>query len=76
MTEYECWFCGKGIERLDARAVMIQVESFWRWNDGQRGEDGPWQTIFAHSACAKDKMRGATMNLEPSVFGEDDPESA
>ena len=72
MNEYQCWFCGKGITRVDAGAVMIIVESLWRWDAGSRSEDDPWQSIYAHSGCAKEKMEGSTMLLEPGVFGEDD----
>ena len=72
MNEFQCWFCGDGIERPDSGAVLINVESLWRWVDEVRGPDDPWQSIYAHSKCAKDRMAGATMNLEPSVFGEGD----
>jgi hypothetical protein len=72
MSEFQCWFCGEGIERTDTGAVMINIESLWRWAEGKRNDDDPWQTIYAHSQCAKDRMAGATMNLEPSIFGEDD----
>ena len=30
------------------------------------------QSIYAHSACAKDRLNGATMTIKPSIFGEDD----
>ncbi|WP_395445745.1 hypothetical protein [Caulobacter sp. UC70_42] len=72
MNEYTCWFCGKGIERTDHGAVAIGVESLWRWDADQRGDDDPWQQIYAHAECAKIRMVGATMTLEPSIFGEDD----
>ncbi len=71
MTEYQCWFCGQGIERADAGAVMINVESLWRWQDGTRTDDDPRQSIYAHSNCAKDQLKGATMNLEPHIFGDE-----
>lgn len=72
MNEYICWFCGKGIERTDRGALAIGVESLWRWDADQRGPDDPWQQIYAHAECAKARMAGATMTLEPSIFGEDD----
>jgi hypothetical protein len=71
MNGYQCWFCGKVIEPTDTAAVMIGVQSLWRWDSGVRRNDDPWQDIYAHSTCAKERMRGATMDLEPSVFGED-----
>ena len=71
MTGYQCWFCGKGIERADASAVKINVESLWRWSDGPVSEDDPWQMIYAHSYCAKDRMAGKTGKLEPDIVGED-----
>ncbi len=74
MTEYACWFCGKTIEQSDAGAVMITLENLWRWQLGSRGEDDPCQSIYAHSACAKSKIKGPTkgFELEPSTFLEDD----
>ncbi len=50
---------------------MISVESFWRWSDHERTADDPFQVIYAHSKCAKDRMAGATMALEPDIFGEE-----
>jgi hypothetical protein len=72
MNEYQCWFCGHGVERSDGGAVLISIESLWRWDAGSTGENDPLQQIYAHSACAKGRMQGATMSLEPSTFGEDD----
>jgi hypothetical protein len=72
MNEYQCWFCGEGIERADTGALMISVEGLWRWDAGSRSEDDPWQSIYVHSKCAKERLNGATMSLEPSVFGEED----
>ncbi len=72
MNGYNCWFCRNDIELDDPGAVMIVVESLWRWDAGSRSDDDPWQQIYAHSMCAKERVRGATMKLEPSVFGEDD----
>jgi hypothetical protein len=71
MTEYQCWFCGQGIERADGGAVIIIIENLWRWADAARTADDPFQSVYAHSQCAKDRMTGATMNLEPHIFGED-----
>ena len=72
MIEYQCWFCGEGVDEIDAGAVMICIQSLWRWNSGSPSEDDPLQQIYAHSECTKERMRGATMDLEPSTFGEDD----
>ena len=72
MSEYKCWYCDKDIDRTDIGAVAISVESLWRWDAGSRDDDDPWQRVYAHASCAKERMRGATMSLEPSVFGEDD----
>ncbi len=71
MTDFQCWFCGHQIARSDAGAVMLQVESLWRWAENTRAADDPCQSIYAHSECAKDRLAGATMKLEPSMFGED-----
>jgi hypothetical protein len=70
MTDYQCWFCGHGIERADAGAVMITLEGLWRRQAGSRSEDEPLQSVYSHSLCAKDRLKGATMNIEPSIFGE------
>lgn len=72
MNGYQCWFCGQGIDRADASAVVMTVESLWRWDAGSPREDDPVQSVYAHSSCAKDRLKGATMDLEPSIFGEDD----
>ena len=71
MTEYQCWFCGQGIERADAGAVAITVENLWRWEAASPGDEGDLQLVFAPSNCAKDRLQGTTMKLEPSIFGED-----
>ncbi|AHE53994.1 hypothetical protein NX02_11415 [Sphingomonas sanxanigenens DSM 19645 = NX02] len=76
MTGYACWFCAQTIERIDAGAVIIVVEGLWRWADGTRTDDDPSQSIYAHAACAKDRLRGATrtgatMTIEPHIFGEE-----
>jgi hypothetical protein len=70
MSDFSCWFCDRAIERSDAEAVLIQVRSFWRWYDGS-SEDGPAQAVYAHSACARDALKGAKMTLETSIFGKD-----
>ena len=72
MTEYQCWFCGQGIERTDTGAVMITLESIWRWEVGSHSDDDPLQSVYGHSYCAKNRMKGATMDIEPSIFGEED----
>jgi hypothetical protein len=68
MTEYQCWFCGEGIARSDLSAVMIGVQNIWRWESGVVSDDDPYQAVYAHSHCTKDRMRGATMSLDPSTF--------
>lgn len=72
MTEYACWFCDRGIERSDDGAILITLENIWRWHEGSRTDDDPCQQVYAHSSCAKDRLKGATMEIEPVVFGEDD----
>ncbi|PTD18312.1 hypothetical protein CV103_15505 [Sphingomonas fennica] len=72
MLEFQCWFCGEGIERSDGDALMIGIESLWRWAEGTRRKDAPYQNIYVHSRCAMDRMAGATMDLETSVFGEEE----
>jgi hypothetical protein len=72
MLDFQCWFCGAGIDRDDQGALLISVEGLWRWAEGRRGGDDPFQNIYVHSICAKDRLSGATMNWEPSVFGEED----
>lgn len=70
MAEYSCWFCDQKIDRSDEGAVLITFESLWRWHDGPRTDD-PAQQVYAHSSCAKQRLKGATMDIEPSMFGED-----
>jgi hypothetical protein len=41
MSDFQCWFCGEGIERTDAGAVMINIESLWRWAEELRSNDDP-----------------------------------
>lgn len=71
MNDYQCWFCGESITRTDKGAVIVNIESLWRWDAGSLDDDGPSQDVYAHSRCAKEKMMGATMDLEPSIFGEE-----
>jgi hypothetical protein len=42
MTKYQCWFCGHGIEEADTGAVVISLQSFWRWKSGSQGDDDPF----------------------------------
>ena len=72
MTDYQCWFCGESILRAHEGAVIINIESLWRWDTGSLDDDRPSQDIYAHSTCAKEQMTGATMSLDPSIFGEED----
>ena len=69
---YQCWFCGEGIDPTDADALMFSVESLWRGGAGSRNAEGPRQSIYAHSKCAEEKMRGAITDLDPGIFGEGD----
>ena len=71
MNEYQCWFCGEGIERSDTGAVLITLESLWRWDSRISRRKRPAQSVYGHSACARGRMKGATMEIEPSIFGED-----
>jgi hypothetical protein len=71
MNEYQCWFCGHGINRTDTGAVMISIGNLWLWDAGSRSEDDPWQAIYAHAACARERTKGATMEIEPHIFGEE-----
>jgi hypothetical protein len=71
MLKYQCWFCGQGIERADGGAVLIVVQSLWRWDAGSTSQDDPLQQVHAHSECAKVRLQGATMALDPRIFGED-----
>lgn len=72
MNEYQCWFCGKGIDRTaDAQAMMIAVENLWRWDTGSKSDDDPWQAVFAHSVCARTRLKGSNMELETDLLGDD-----
>jgi hypothetical protein len=70
--EFQCWFCGQGIERSDSGAVLIGVESLWRWESSFRKDNDPYQQVYSHKECAKSRLSGASMPLEPNIFGEDD----
>jgi hypothetical protein len=72
MNGFQCWFCGEGIDRTDANAAMVTIEGLWPWAEGTRRDDDPSQSIYVHSHCAKTRMAGATMDLETSIFGEED----
>lgn len=71
MTGYACWFCDRAIERSDAGAVLINVRGFWSWHDGSTTDDDPAQDVYAHSACTRDRLRGAAMDLE-AIFVDGD----
>ena len=71
MIEYQCWFCGQGIERSDAGAVAITLQNFWRWYAGSQQDDDPLQMVYAHSGCVRARLSGETMELDPSIFGDD-----
>ena len=63
MTEYECWFCGKGIDRGDALAVGVSARNMWSSDD-----DDPTQDLYIHSECAAERLTGARMSFDPSVL--------
>ena len=69
-TAYACWFCGKNITSADTGAVVIGIAPLWPWDSGLAGEEYPSQQIYAHSTCAKARLNGANMRLEPEIFGE------
>ena len=71
MFAIQCWFCEREIERSDNSAVLISISNLWRWADNSATEDGPAQSIHAHSACALKKLAGPTMCIDPDVFVED-----
>jgi len=70
MGDYQCWFCGQEVEEIDNDAVMVSVENLWNWRARHSEPDAPVQAMFAHSTCAKDRMRGATMELDPRTLRE------
>ena len=70
MTDHECWFCGQGIARTDAKAIIITVENLWQWQEALARDDDPLQAIYAHSDCAKVRLQGAKMSLEPDILGD------
>jgi hypothetical protein len=72
MLDFQCWICGEAINRDDENAVLLSIGGLWRWAEGRRGADDPCQDIYLHSHCAKDRLAGATMEFEPSAFGEED----
>ena len=51
---------------------MITVENLWRWAEESQSADDPVQSEYAHSHCAKRSLKGATRDIEPSIFDEDD----
>ncbi len=48
MTDFSCWFCKSVIEKIDVKAVAIEVSNLW-----VAGGVSPSQTFSAHSECAK-----------------------
>ena len=68
---YECWFCGKGIDRANGPALSIGLWELWDGN----AEAERTQTIYAHFQCAQTRMKGAPMDLEREVFQPDEGES-
>jgi len=72
MLEFQCWFCGEGIDRADAGALIITVGNLWRWEAESAGDDDPTQCVYAHSSCAKERLEGATMDIDPGLFDKSD----
>lgn len=72
MLDFQCWFCGSAIDRSDAGATKITVENLWRWATGNAGRDAPRQSLYAHTECAREKLRGATMDIEPELLSDGD----
>jgi hypothetical protein len=68
--EYECWFCGLGIDPADDSALVIGLWNLWNGT-----EDSPAQNIFVHFDCAETRMKGASMSLERDTFLLDEGES-
>lgn len=50
---------------------MITAEGLWQWESGVGGDNPRVQSIFAHSNCAKNALKGASMELSPHIFGEE-----
>lgn len=71
MLKFACWFCGEGIDRDDNSALLVSVGNLWHWAEGNRGKCDPFQNLYAHSRCAKSRMTGATMSLDPAELRED-----
>jgi hypothetical protein len=57
VTEVQCWFCGKGIDRADELALRICASSLWY-------DILTFQEIYVHSECAAKHMKGSQMSLE------------
>ena len=51
---------------------MVTIGGLWRWEAGSQDSGNPSQWIYAHSECTKDRLKGATMDIEPHIFGEED----
>ena len=68
MADFKCWFCAKRIEREDAAAVMITIESFWRWHDDVQDGRHPAQMLYAHAECARICLIGAGGTIDPTMF--------
>lgn len=66
MQGCECWFCGQTIDPKDVNAVFISIANLWR-----SGADAPAQAIAAHSSCARERLKGTRMEIDPRTFGED-----
>jgi len=71
MVEFQCWFCGEGIDRGDVGAVIVSVANLWRWSENKRGADEPSQDFYCHTECAKRRMAGNNMTLEAHIFGDE-----
>ena len=67
---YECWFCGNGIVPHEPEALHIGLSNLWGDNEGE-----PTQTIYAHFACAHERMLGAKMKIERETFASETGEA-
>lgn len=65
MTEFECWFCGTGVDRSDALAIALSARNLWSSDD-----DDPTQYFHIHSHCAVERLAGTRMHFDPSILAD------
>ena len=66
---YQCWFCGKGLDRDNSDALRIVIGNLWAKNT-----DSSAQEIYSHFICAEKHMAGTKMTLERDIFLPDEGE--